>query len=175
MKNIEFNFKKIICFISLCINVFIGSYFFYKEYEPTIEQSERVKYLNVKEYVRKPQYMTDWDMFTMALIKVESDYDSLAVSTVGAKGYFQITPIYVKEVNKIHKTKFTMDDVINLETAYQIFDLMQQAHNQDYDMNKAIILHNGKHEWYRRRVMNAYEDVKKYEEIRNRILEVQNQ
>ena len=118
--------------------------------------------------------MSDWDIFTMALIKTESEFDSTAVSSVGAKGYFQITPIYIKEVNRVHKTNFTMDDVINLEKAYQIFDLMQQAHNKEYDKEKAIVLHNGEHDWYRRRVLNNYEDIKKYEEIRNRILEVQN-
>ena len=172
MSNIRFNFIKIILFLSLCINAFGGSYLFYSNYTP---KQERIILKEKKEFVTIPKYMSDWDMFTMALIKVESDYDSLAVSSAGAKGYFQITPIYIKEVNNIHKTNFTMEDVINLETAYQIFDLMQQAHNQDYNMDKAIILHNGKHEWYRRRVMNAYEDVKKYEEIRNRILEVQEQ
>lgn len=156
----------------MCINAFGGSYLFYSNYTP---KQEKIILKEKKEFVTIPKYMSDWDMFTMALIKVESEYDSLAVSSVGAKGYFQITPIYIKEVNKIHKTKFTMDDVINLETAYQIFDLMQQAHNKNYNMDKAIILHNGKHEWYRRRVMDAYEDVKKYEEIRNRILEIQNQ
>ena len=46
--------------------------------------------------------LSDWDMFTLALMKVESDYDVTAESSVGAKGYFQIMPIYVEEVNRIH-------------------------------------------------------------------------
>lgn len=169
MKGITFNIKKIIAFVSICINVFIASYFYYETFEPeyrVIKQKE-------KEFIYVPRHMSDWDIFTMALIKTESEYDSTVVSSVGAKGYFQITPIYIKEVNRIHKTNFTMDDVINLEKAYQIFDLMQQAHNKDYDKEKAIVLHNGEHDWYRRRVLNNYEDIKKYEEIRNRILEVQ--
>lgn len=120
-------------------------------------------------YIEIPKQLSEWDMFTMALVQVESEYDSLAVSSVGAKGYFQITPIYIKEVNRIHNTNYTMDDVIDFESAYQIFDLMQQAHNQEYDMDKALILHNGNHDWYKRRVMNAYEKIKKYELIRYKL------
>lgn len=158
--------KKILLFISICFNVFFASYLIYNKEE--IKYVE--KYYPVKEYVLIPKYMDEWDMFTMALMKVESDYDSTAVSSVGAKGYFQITPIYVKEVNRIHKTNFTMNDVTNLELSYEIFDLMQQAHNHDYDLYKAIIIHNGDHDWYTRRVMKEFEKIKKYEDIRNRVI-----
>ena len=116
--------------------------------------------------------MDDWEMFTMALMTVESELDSTAISSKGAKGYLQITPIYIEEVNRIHGTNFTMNDVLELETAYEIFDLMQQAHNQDYDIEKAIVLHNGKHVWYRKRIMDALENIKKYENIRNRLIEI---
>lgn len=124
-------------------------------------------------YVEIPKELTEWDMFTMALMQVESEYDSLAVSSVGAKGYFQITPIYIKEVNRIHNTNYTMDDVTDFESAYRIFDLMQQAHNKDYDMDKALTLHNGDHDWYKRRVMNAYQRIKKYEEVRTMLVSLE--
>ena len=116
--------------------------------------------------------MSEWDMFTMALMKVESEYDSTAVSSVGAKGYFQITPIYIEEVNRVHHTDYTMDDVYDLESAHEIFDLMQKAHNKNYDMDKAMVLHNGDHKWYKKRVMDAYDDIKKYEDIRNRLIKL---
>ena len=50
--------------------------------------------------------LSDWDMFTLALMKVESNYEPTATSSVGAKGYFQIMPIYVEEVNRVHKTNY---------------------------------------------------------------------
>ncbi|MCM1217961.1 MAG: transglycosylase SLT domain-containing protein [Lachnospiraceae bacterium] len=106
----------------------------------------------------------------MALMKVESEYDSTAVSSVGAKGYFQITPVYIAEVNRVHHTNYTMNDVYDLESAHEIFDLMQKAHNKEYDMDKALVLHNGDHKWYKKRVMDAYEDIKKYENIRNKLI-----
>lgn len=118
----------------------------------------------------KDDTLSNWDMFTLALMKVESEYDSTAVSSVGAKGYLQITPIYVKEVNRIYNTNYRFEQVTNFETSYEIFDLMQQAHNPNYNMDKALELHNGKHKWYNRRVYNAMKEIKKYEEMRNKML-----
>ena len=113
--------------------------------------------------------LSDWDIFTLALMKVESEYNNNAVSSVGAKGYFQMTPIYVKEVNRVHHTDFTFAQVTDFDKAYEIFDLMQKAHNPNYDMKKALELHNGKHEWYNRRVFKAMDQIKLYEDMRSKI------
>lgn len=113
--------------------------------------------------------LSDWDIFTLALMKVESEYDNNAVSSVGARGYFQMTPIYVKEVNRIHHTDYTFDQVTDFNKAYEIFDLMQKAHNPNYNMNKALELHNGKHEWYNKRVYKEMARIKKYEEMRSKV------
>ena len=113
--------------------------------------------------------LSDWDIFTLALIKVESEYNNDAVSSVGAKGYFQMTPIYVKEVNRVHKTNFTFDQVTNFDNAYEIFDLMQKAHNPDYNMDKALELHNGKHTWYNKRVYQEMRNIRMYEDMRSKI------
>lgn len=164
------NFKNILLFISLCVNAFILSYNIYKEDDI---KKEIITIRKTKtETIVEPYCMSEWEMFTMALMDVESKYDSTAVSSVGAKGYLQITPIYIKEVNKKHNTNYTMKDVTNLEKSYEIFDLMQQAHNPDYDMKKALRLHNGEHDWYNRRVMQSYRDIKKYENVRNRLVKV---
>ena len=160
--------KGIITYLSICVNCFLISYLYYSnESKHVILPIEKRA-----EVIEVPKYMDDWEMFTMALMTVESELDSTAISSKGAKGYLQITPIYVEEVNRIHGTNFTMNDVLELETAYEIFDLMQQAHNQDYDIEKAIVLHNGKHVWYRKRIMDALENIKKYENIRNRLIEI---
>ena len=113
--------------------------------------------------------LSEWNIFTLALMKVESEYNNNAVSSVGAKGYFQMTPIYVKEVNRVHKTHFTFDQVTDFDKAYEIFDLMQKAHNPNYNMDKALELHNGKHAWYNRRVYKEMKNICQYEEMRNKI------
>ena len=64
-----------------------------------------------KEVAIAQDTLSEWDMFTLALMKVESEYNNNAVSSVGAKGYFQMTPIYVKEVNRVHKTNFTFEQL----------------------------------------------------------------
>lgn len=113
-----------------------------------------------------------WEIFTLALMKVESEYNNNAVSSAGAKGYFQMTPIYVREVNRIHKTNFTFDEVTDFETAYRIFDLMQQAHNPDYSLDRALELHNGNHSWYRTRVYNEMKRIYNYETLRKKLQEI---
>ena len=117
----------------------------------------------------KADTLSEWDIFTLALMKVESEYNNDAVSSVGARGYFQMTPIYVREVNRIHKTDYTFDQVTDFDKAYEIFDLMQKAHNPDYDMDKALELHNGKHAWYNRRVYKEMTNIRLYEEMRNKV------
>ena len=113
--------------------------------------------------------LSNWEMFTLALMKVESDYNPEAVSSVGAKGYFQMTPIYVAEVNRVHKTTYTFEQVTDFDTAYEIFDLMQKAHNPNYNMDKALTLHNGDHLWYRKRVYNAMNRIRTYEDMRKKV------
>lgn len=117
----------------------------------------------------KQDTLTEWQIFTLALMKVESEYDSLATSSTGAKGYFQMTTSYVNEVNRIHNTGYTMSQVRDFDTAYEIFDLMQQAHNPDYNLKKALILHNGNHGWYHRKVYAEMDRIRKYEEMRNKV------
>ena len=114
--------------------------------------------------------LSEWDLFTLALMKVESDYDLTAKSSVGARGYFQIMPIYVDEVNRVHKTNYVYEEVVgSLEQSYEVFILMQEAHNKDFSMDKALTLHNGNHKWYKKRVYNAMEDIAKYEEVRQMV------
>ena len=111
--------------------------------------------------------LSNWDMFTLALMKVESNYEPSAVSSVGAKGYFQIMPIYVEEVNRVHKTQYIYEDVVgSFKQSYEVFTLMQEAHNKDFSMDKALKLHNGDHKWYNRRVYKEMENIEKYEEMR---------
>ena len=114
--------------------------------------------------------LSEWDVFTLALMKVESNYEPAAVSSVGAKGYFQIMPIYVEEVNRVHKTNYVYEDVVrSFELSNEVFILMQEAHNKDFSMDTALELHNGNHKWYKRRVYNAMEDIERYEEMRQMV------
>jgi hypothetical protein len=138
------------------------------EAELAIAQQEIESISNSNEDV-----LSEWDVFTLALMKVESNYEPAAVSSVGAKGYFQIMPIYVEEVNRVHKTNYVYEDVVrSFEKSYEVFTLMQEAHNKDFSMDKALRLHNGNHKWYHRRVYNEMSNIQKYEEMRQKVKNV---
>lgn len=136
--------------------------------EKLVIAEQEIQELNKHICMEEP--LTDWDKFTLALMKVESEYKPTAVSSVGAKGYFQIMPIYVEEVNRVHKTNYVYEDVVrSFELSNEVFILMQEAHNKDFSMDKALVLHNGDHKWYKRRVYNAMEDIERYEEMRQMV------
>ena len=125
------------------------------------------------ESISNKDALSEWDVFTLALMKVESNYELAAVSSVGAKGYFQIMPIYVEEVNRVHKTNYVYEDVVrSFEKSYEVFTLMQEAHNKDFSMDKALRLHNGNHKWYHRRVYNEMKNIERYEEMRQMLKNV---
>ena len=161
MKPIKLSIKSVVLIISLAINIF-SAFYLRNAKSPEAIQAEA-------ELLAQADTLSEWDIFTLALMKVESEYDNSAVSSVGARGYFQMTPIYVKEVNRVHKTNYTFDQVTDFDTAYEIFDLMQQAHNPNYNMDKALELHNGKHAWYNRRVYKEMKNIQQYEEMRNKV------
>lgn len=140
------------------------------------ECDERIRLIE-EEYSQKQENLdslSEWDMFTLALMKVESNYEPTAESSVGAKGYFQITPIYVDEVNRVHNTNYKYDEVVkSFDLSYEVFTLMQEAHNQEYDMDEALRLHNGDHLWYRRRVYKEMDAIVRYEEMRQMVKSVE--
>lgn len=138
--------------------------------ELAISQQELTTTQQELESITNKDALSEWDIFTLALMKVESNYEPDAVSSVGAKGYFQIMPIYVKEVNRVHKTNYVYEDVVSsFEKSYEVFTLMQEAHNKDFSMDKALQLHNGNHKWYHRRVYNEMSNIQKYEEMRKKV------
>lgn len=142
------------------------------ELKSTKAQLELVEQeLEAERNLVKDDSLSEWNMFTLALMKVESNYEPTAVSSVGAKGYFQITPIYVAEVNRVHKTNYNYDEVVkSFDLSYEVFTLMQEAHNEEYNMDEALRLHNGDHKWYRRRVYKEMDAIMKYEEMRQMVM-----
>jgi hypothetical protein len=112
-----------------------------KEVEPIIK--EKIIYSELSE----------WDIFVMALVEVECGRNPLARSNKNAIGPFQITPIYVKEVNRLYGTKYTFEDAWDIQKAYEMFMLMNRHYNPTFDIDKAIKLHNpGAGAWYEKRI-----------------------
>lgn len=115
--------------------------------------------------------LTDWQLFQLALIEVESDYNSEAVSSENARGIFQEMPIYIKEVNRIIGTEWTHMDAHNDTIALDCFTVIQNRYNPTKDIVTAIRLHNPTAGmWYERRVLDKMADIKRREQIRTLIV-----
>ena len=87
--------------------------------------------------------LSEWDFFLKALIKVESNGNQYAVGTKNDVGILQITPIYVKEANRLQKdVTYTLEDRKSIEKSLEMFNIIQNYYNPNKDIDKAIKLHN---------------------------------
>ena len=102
---------------------------------------------------------SDWELLKVAIIWQESKGNSNAI---GGNGYgiYQITPIYVKECNRIlDTTKYRHSDVFIDSLANDMFEVVQSYHNTEKCPKKAIRLHN-KGDKYYQEVMDKYNMLK---------------
>lgn len=78
------------------------------------------------------------------IIQVESEGDSTAFRKSGnCLGILQITPIYVKECNRLQDTVvYTLKDRTSVVKSLQMFVIYQNHHNPSHDRDKAIKVHN---------------------------------
>lgn len=111
---------------------------------------------------------SNWDIMYEAICAVESENDSLAYnSSSNAAGIIQLRPIYVKDVNRIQGTKYTLKDRYNPKKCREMFEIYQSYYNPEKDIEKAIRIHlNGcnnynTNEWYLIRVVKAMDNFKK--------------
>ena len=89
----------------------------------------------------------NWNPVMDAIIQVESEGNSKAVSG-NSVGAMQITPILVKECNKIlekqkSKKRFTLSDRYSVDKSKEMFLLIQKYHNPENSIEKAIRSWNG--------------------------------
>lgn len=111
--------------------------------------------------------ISEWHLFTLALIGVESEFDSTAVNKLtGARGILQIMPIFVREVNRLQDSvEYTWDDAWSVDKSLEMLNIM----NPNEDVERAIVKHNGHSKWYRKRVLDKMEEYKKIFEMKERL------
>lgn len=96
-------------------------------------------------------YPTDWELFKLALIDVESEYDTLAVNKSSkARGIFQIMPIFVEEANRLQDSiVFEWSDSFNVDSSLYMFDIV----HRDMNIDNSIRRHNpNAGDWYKKRI-----------------------
>lgn len=124
--------------------------------------------LEEKEYrvdtivVYKNGHDYDWELFTQALIWVESKGDSKAVGKLDDIGVLQIRPIIVEDCNRILKYEaFTLEDRLDSLRSVEMFNIIQDHYNPQHDYHLALKIWNGKAPLsYHRKVMDKFNQIK---------------
>lgn len=116
-----------------------------------------------------------WDLFVEAVIWRESRGNTNAIGDGGkAVGVLQIHPIMVREANRIialnggDREAYAYDDRYDREKSIEIFKIVQDYHNKEHDLVKALDIWNKNHpDSYRNEIMNKYNDYLNGEETTN--------
>lgn len=126
-------------------------------YQP-VQNEDRTDVLEQEE----KQEPSEWDIFLAALIEVESEGKADAVGKTNDVGILQITPIYVKDVNRIlGEERYTLAERTDIGKSLEMFEIYQKHYNPNKDIDKAIKLHNPKAgQSYRIKIMKEMRNLK---------------
>ena len=146
--------------ISLYLCVALIIYIFFSEIQSIKTEIKSIKI--EKQFVP----LTDFELIELAIIWQESKGNPNPKHSDGkSEGILQITPIYVKEANRIlGKSKYTLHERRNLLKSHEMFLVVQNYHNPEKDVKKAVLLHNNGKRYFDE-VMDRYNCLKLYQEI----------
>ena len=117
--------------------------------------------------VSAPDTLSDWNTLQLAIAMTESEFNPKAVGKTKDYGIYQITPIYVKEINRLLGDQvYTHDQAFDINKSVEMFNIMQSFKNPEQDIETAIYFHN-KAPWYKKKVLRNYQTVKRYETLRS--------
>ena len=112
--------------------------------------------------VYKTGHDYDWELFTQALIWVESKGDSKAVGKLDDIGVLQIRPIIVEDCNRIlGYERFTLTDRLDSLKSVEMFNIIQDHYNREHDLHFALKIWNPRSPIsYHRKVMDKFNEIK---------------
>jgi hypothetical protein len=112
--------------------------------------------------VYKTGHDYDWELFTQALIWVESRGNSNAIGSKNDVGVLQITPILVEDCNRILEIEvFKLEDRLDSLKSVEMFNIIQDHYNPQHDYHWALKLWNsGAPLSYHRKVMDKFNEIK---------------
>lgn len=119
------------------------------------------------QYVASPQDIeslsqTDgrdsWDTFRTAVGYIESGNDDTLVGTKNDVGRLQITPVLVKDANRIlGYDKYSLDDRKDADKSAEIWNVIQDHYNPSHDLHLALKIWNPRAPLsYHRSIMTEY-------------------
>ena len=97
----------------------------------------------------------------LAFATVESGCDENAVGPTDDLGWLQITPVLVRDCNRIlGYERYTFEDRLDRECSEQMFRIIQDHYNPSWDLSAAARRWNpGAGDSYRDKVAKAYSDI----------------
>lgn len=125
------------------------------------------KSADLEPVVIEPQVdtLSEWQVLEMAIAYTESRFNPDALGASRDGGVLQITPIYVREVNRLAGTEYTHEDTFDPVKSVEMFEIMQSFKNPSKNIDSAIYYHN-KAPWYRAKVLQNMELIRRMEETR---------
>lgn len=104
----------------------------------------------------------DWEAFITALAWVESRWTDDAESSKQAVGYLQITPVLVKDANRIvGREEFTLEGRLDRQESIRLFNVIMDNYNPEHDLQFALKIWNPYSKVsYHRAVMTKYKELK---------------
>lgn len=109
----------------------------------------------------------NWTKIINAIAQVESNNNPKAVGGGGSVGLLQITPVLVKDCNKIlqkqNKSKrYSLADRYNAEKSKEMFIIIQEYYNPQHNVERAIRLWNGGPRYSVKSTQRYYNKVRKH-------------
>lgn len=111
--------------------------------------------------------LSSFQKLTLAIAFTESRFNPDAIGKAQDLGILQITPIYVKELNRLG-FDYSHEDALNIDKSIEMFNAMQSVKNPTKDIDLAILYHN-KSDSYKARVKENLELIERYEAMRKRL------
>lgn len=151
--------------LAIIITAILGTYFVGKA---------SIKQEIIHDTIYLYRELSEWELFTMATIEVESRYDPNSINIeTGATGILQIMPIYVEEYNRISGNSLNHNSVFDPITSLMMWEVINDYYNPDRQFEKAVYIHNPKAgDWYRQRIFNKMDDIARYEAMRRNVVEI---
>jgi len=87
------------------------------------------------------------DYLISAVSFVESRGNSLAYNEKEiARGHLQIRPVMKRHVNQISNSNYTVSDCFDYTKSIEMFKIVMENHNPEYDIHEACLIWNGRGE-----------------------------
>ena len=141
------------------------------------DRQEKIVEEKIKEVYVEGEELDEWTILTMAIMKTESEFDPSRIGATQDVGIMQFTPIAVEEVNRIlrlegKEEEYSHLDAFDIEKTIEMFNIIQNYHNKEQNISKAIHQHNpgGASIGYGKKVYDNIRFIKRMEEARKELI-----